>query len=143
MPAIKSPERSADAWARRSAASTPDYEAGIRDPKKDWASETAAAEKNYNAGVQAAMSRGAFGKGVKNAGTSAWQKGAIEKGVARWAGGILLAKDAYIEGFAPYALVISNTKLPPRGPKGDPKNIERVRVMADVLHKKKIALTTA
>jgi hypothetical protein len=143
MPAIKDMSKIKETWKRRAQASTPEYEDGVRNPKKDWASETAAAEKNYNSGVNAAMARGAFGKGVKNAGTEAWQKGAIEKGTTRWAVGIALAEDKYVEGFAPYAAVIANTKLPPRGPKGDPKNIERVRVMADVLHKKKISLTTA
>jgi len=142
MANIKPMDRITDSWKRRSAASTPDYEAGIRDPKADWATETAAAEKNYNNGVQAAMSRGAFGKGVKTAGTSKWQKMALEKGTARWAQGIAMAEGAYVEGFTPYANVIANTKLPPRGPKGDPKNIERVRVMADALHKEKIKRTT-
>jgi len=88
------------------------------------------------------MARGAFGKGVKTAGTSKWQRNALEKGCARWANGIMLAEDAYIQGFTPYAQVISNTKLPPRGPKGDPKNIERVRVMADALHAEKVKRTT-
>ena len=143
MPAIKDMSKISETWKRRSQASTPDYEDGVRNPKTDWAIATAGAEKNYNEGVNAAMSRGAFGKGVKNAGTEAWQKGAIEKGTARWANGIALAEDKYIAGFAPYATLIANTKLPPRGPKGDPKNIERVRVMADKLHKQKIELTTA
>jgi hypothetical protein len=143
MPAIKDMSKIKETWKRRSQASTPDYEDGVRNPKTDWAAATAAAEKNYNAGVNAAMGRGAFGKGVKTAGTEAWQKGAIEKGVRRWADGILLAEDKYVEGFAPYASVIANTKLPPRGPKGDPKNIERVRVMAAKLHEEKIRRTTA
>ena len=143
MPAIKSPERCADAWKRRSAASTPDYEAGVRDPKTDWAQATKAAEGNYNKGVQAAMSRGAFGKGVSNAGTEKWQKNAIAKGTQRWAAGIALAEDAYIVGFTPYATTIANTKLPPRGPKGDPGNINRVAVMAKALHDKKLSLTSA
>lgn len=142
MANIKSMDRITDSWKRRSAASTPDYEAGIRDPKADWATETAAAEKNYNDGVNAAMSRGAFGKGVKDAGTTKWQKNALEKGTQRWAQGIALAHQAYVDGFTPYANVIANTKLPPRGAKGDPQNIERVRVMAVALHAEKVKRTT-
>ncbi|MCK4626063.1 MAG: hypothetical protein KAV00_12175 [Phycisphaerae bacterium] len=142
MPEIKSMDRIKDAWKRRSAASTPDYTAGIQNPRKDWASETVAAEENYNAGVQAAVARGAFGKGVADAGTDKWKRNALSKGVQRWASGIALAENAYVAGFTPYAQVIANTTLPPRGPKGDPKNIERVRVMADALHQEKVRRTT-
>ena len=139
MPKIKPMNRITETWDRRSAASTPDYEAGVKDPRKDWAEEAKEAEDNYNKGVQAAITRGAFGKGVTNAGTSKWQQAALQKGVARWSDGIRMAKDAYVRGFAPFHSVIANTTLPPRGPKGDPKNIERVRVMADALHKEKLA----
>lgn len=142
MPQVKSMDRIKDAWKRRSAASTPDYTAGIQNPRKDWAQESAAAEENYNAGVQAAISRSAFGKGVADAGTAKWKKNALAKGVTRWASGIALAEGAYVDGFAPYRTIIENTSLPARGPKGDPKNIERVRVMADALHQEKLRRTT-
>ena len=142
MPQVKSMDRIKDAWKRRSAASVPDYTAGIQNPRKDWAQETVAAEDNYNAGVQAAVSRGAYGKGVADAGTAKWKKNALSKGVARWSQGIGLAEGAYVDGFAPYRTIIENTTLPPRGPKGDPKNIERVRVMADALHEEKLRRTT-
>lgn len=138
MAKIKPMGRITETWDRRSAASTPDYEAGVRDPAKDWAEEASGAEDNYNAGVQAAIARGAFGKGVTNAGTAKWQKNAIEKGTQRWAAGIRLAKDAYVRGFSPFHAVIQNTTLPPRGPKGDPKNIRRVEVMAAALHEEKL-----
>ena len=142
MPEMKSMARSVDAWKRRSAASVPDYEAGIRNPKKDWAQETAAAEDNYNTGVTAAISRKAFGKGVRDAGTAKWQSNAIAKGTVRWSQGIAAAEQNYVEGFAPYAQVIQNTTLPPRGPKGAPENIERVRIMAGALHDEKVKRTT-
>jgi hypothetical protein len=142
MADIKDMGRITDAWKRRSQASTPDYEAGVRNPRKDWARQTAAAEDNYNKGVQAAISRKAFGKGVQNAGTEKWQRNAIEKGTMRWADGINASEKAYADGFAPYADVIRNTSLPARGAKGDPKNIERVRVMAKALHDKKVSLTS-
>ena len=138
MAKIKPMGRITDTWKRRSAASTPDYEAGIKDPRKDWAEEATAAEKNYNAGVTAAIQRGAFGKGVSKAGTDHWQKMALQKGTARWSDGIRMASDAYVKGFAPYHSVIANTTLPPRGPKGAPENIERVRVMAEALHDEKL-----
>ena len=139
MANIKPMDRITETWKRRSDASTPDYEAGIINPRRDWAASAKAAEDNYNKGVTAAIARKAFGKGVTKAGTEHWQRNALEKGVVRWAQGIGMAKEAYVKGFEPFHRVIQNTTLPPRGPKGDPNNIERVRVMADALHKAKLA----
>lgn len=138
MANIKSMDRATDKWQRVASVSQTEYKAGVSDPKTDWAQATAAAEANYNQGVQAAISRSAFGKGVKNAGTAKWQKGAIEKGATRWSEGISLSGDAYAEGFAPYRQVIANLKLPARGPKGDPKNIQRVAAVASALHDAKL-----
>lgn len=140
MADIKPLARTKEKWKRQSAVSTPEYEAGVRDPKTDWSDATAAAEKNYNTGVQQAIQRGAFGRGVKKAGTAAWQEGALTKGTTRWAQGIAISEDKYAEGFAPYHDVISNLKLPARGPKGDPANIQRVAAVAKALHDKKIAI---
>lgn len=136
--AIKNIDRSVLKWERQSAASGPEYEAGIRDPRGDWAQNTQAAEKNYASAVQAAIGRGAFGKGVARAGTAKWQENALAKGPSRWIQGVNLGQAAYKMGFQPYHDVIANLTLPTRGPKGDPKNIERVRVIADALHKKKL-----
>lgn len=138
MANIKPMNRITDAWKRRSQASTADYEAGIRDPKADWQQRTLAAEDAYNKGVQASLARKGFASGVKDAGTAKWQEKALQKGVGRWAEGIALAESDYVKGFQPYADVIARTNLPERGPKGDPKNYERVRVMGTALHNAKI-----
>lgn len=127
-------------WQRRAGSAGTEYAEGVKNPKKDWATETAAAEGNYEAGLQKSISRKAFGKGVKKAGTSKWQQNSIEKGPARYAQGVSQAGDAYATGFAPFAQTIANTTLPPRGPKGDPNNIQRVVVIAKALHEKKISL---
>ena len=138
MPAIKSLTRIGNRWVDVASNSAGEYEEGVRNPRKSWAKETAAAEDNYNKGVQAAIQRKAFGKGVVKAGDQKWAEGAVNKGVLRWPEGIRIAKPAYEAGFAPYHSVIANTVLPPRGPKGDPKNINRVAVMAKALHDEKI-----
>jgi hypothetical protein len=127
-------------WMRVSAASEESYKEGIQNPRKDWARETALSESNYKAAVTKAASEGRFGKGVRQAGTEKWQRNAIAKGPARWSQGINLSSDAYSTGFAPYRQVIESTKLPDRRPKGDPANIDRVRVMAAALHEAKIRM---
>lgn len=137
---IKPLEQTAEKWIRISQASAPDYVAGVQNPRSDWAKQTAAAEKNYEAGVQASIARKGFSKGVVKAGTAKWQQNTIEKGSARWPQGISIAGPAYVAGFSPYHSVIAGLTLPARGPKGDPRNIDRVRVVTEALHKKKVEL---
>lgn len=139
MPAVKSLDRISSKWARVAAVSQGEYEEGVKNPRVDWAEATKAAEANYERGVQAAIQRKSFGKGVSKAGTAKWQTNTLTKGPSRWAGGIQISEQAYQSGFAPYREVIMRTVLPPRGPKGDPKNIQRVAVLADALHKERIS----
>lgn len=140
MPAIKTLDFISAKWKRVTALSSESYKEGVENPKTDWAKATAAAEDNYNKGVQAAIQQKRFGKGVRKAGTSKWQQGAVLKGTTRWPEGIRLSGTAYQDGFAPFREVILTTTLPARGPKGDPKNIDRVRIMAEALHKKRLQL---
>lgn len=143
MPAVKPLDRTADKWARVAQVSGPEYEAGVRAPRKSWAQATANAASNYAKGVQAAIAGDRFSKGVKRVGDSHWQDQTLKKGPLRWAEGINLAKEAYKAGFAPYRDVIENVVLPPRGPVGDPANIQRVSVITTALHKKKLEMKGA
>ena len=140
MPEVKSLDRISNKWSNASAAATGEYEFGVQNPKVDWAQATAEAENNYKQGVIKAANEGRFGKGVRKAGTSKWQENTLSKGVGRWADGISKSKSNYERGFAPFRETIINTKLSPRGPKGDPNNIKRVAEMASALHKKKLEL---
>ena len=139
MPPVKPLSRISDKWARQSANSQSEYVAGVTNPKADWANQTIAAEGNYDRGVQQAITAKRFGKGVRRRGTSFWQERTLTKGPSRWAEGIQVSQDAYEKGFAPYRDIIEKTTLPERGPKGDPKNIQRVGVLAAALHKGKLA----
>lgn len=138
MPAIKSAGEIARKWADVTPRRDADYKAGVQTPMKDWATEAAAAEERYNSGVQDAIGRGAFAKGVHNAGSEKWKKGALEKGVNRWGPGVRVAQPDYEKGFAPYRDTIEQTSLPPRRRTGDPANIERVAAIAAALHAKKV-----
>lgn len=124
-------------WARVTPQRTQDYTEGIQDPSTDWASATKASEDRYKAGVLAAANRGAFGKGVAAAGTSRWQERSLSVGPGRFAEGVAASEDRYGEGFAPFAQTIASLSLPPRFPKGDPRNLERVKAVSQALRKKK------
>lgn len=138
MPKIRSTSEIADKWKRVTPGRTEDYRLGVENPKKDWEDETLRAESTYKEAVIKAAQEGRFGKGVKEAGTDKWKKGALEKGTQRWGPGIEMGIENYEKGFAPYRDVIEKTVLPKRYPKGDPRNLERVKAIANALHKAKV-----
>jgi len=121
-------------WQARVSVAAPDYEDGIKNPKKDWKSEAKAAEARYEDGVRAAIAEKRFGKGVEAAGTEKWQKKAIEVGVARWAPGVAAATEDYKAGMSKVLAAIEATTLPPRYAAGDPRNYERVKAIGQAVH---------
>lgn len=138
MPAIRSNVGSK--WARVTALRGSDYQEGVNNPRTDWQQATLAGAKNQAEGVQKAIAEKRFEKGVQKAGTSKWSKGVTGKGVARFGQGVQEGQSSYESGISPYLQVIEQTSLPPRYPKGDPRNLERVKVMSDALRKKKLSL---
>lgn len=141
MPKVRT--GAAGKWSRRASAATEDFVAGVNDPRRDWQTATVAAEQSYKTGVQAAAQRGAFGAGVKAAGSEKWKRKTVSKGAARFSQGVTDAQGDYATAVAPYLQTIEQTALPPRGPKGDPANIQRVAVIAKSLRDKKLSLTGA
>jgi len=143
MPNIRDIRTLQEKWARKAAQASPDYEAGVAQPLTDWQQATQAARESWAAGVQQAIQRNAFAAGVQRAGTQKWQQGALEKGARRFTEGVQVAQqhNAWQAGFEPYANVIQGVQLPQRGPKGDPRNIERVAAMARALREAKLRRT--
>lgn len=133
MPVVKNIAKIAEKWARVTPQRSADYEAGVKDPIRDWATNTVAANAAYKAGVADAIAKDRFAKGVAKVGTEKWKRKATEVGPARFAQGVQVAQPDYEKGFSAFRDVIEKTTLPPRFAKGDPRNIDRVRVMAAAL----------
>jgi len=138
MPAIRPIGSVASKWAQRAGTAGPQYADGVKAPKYDWATNASAGQANWEAGTQAAAVAKSFGKGVAKAGTAKWQSKAVSKGTQRYGPGVADAQPDYQSGFEPYANVISSTTLPPKFAKGDPRNVQRVQVMAAALRKAKM-----
>jgi len=132
---VPSASNIAKKWARVTAERTVDYEQGVRNPQADWADETQAAEGRYEEGLKLSMAQKRFGKGVGAAGTAKQQKASIEKGVeeGRWSGGVRVAEPEMASGMDAVVRVMEGVKLPPKYPKGDPRNLERVKAVAMAL----------
>lgn len=137
MANIKPTDRIAEKWARVTPQRTQDYTDGIENPRRPWAEATAAAEQTYKDGVTNAANKGRFSRGVRATGNDGWSRKTREKGPQRFAEGVALAQPDYAAGFAPYAQVIQSTTLPPRYPKGDPRNYQRVQTIGTALANKR------
>lgn len=137
MAEIKSLSAIRDKYARVTPMRAEDYAEGVLNPRRDWASAALGGNAAWKAGVQAAITRDAFARGVRETGTPHWQEKAATLGAERWGPGVLAGVDAYERGFGPYHEVIMATKLPARYPVGDPRNYERVKAIGTALRKKK------
>lgn len=133
--------RTIDVIAKKWSSVTPqrsgDYEAGVKAPRASWSRQAVAALDAWKAGVQAAVAANSYSKGVTRAGDTAWEEGAINKGLQRWGPGVQLSMDKYQRGFAPYREAIAGVVLPPRYARRDPRNLARVAAIVDALKRKK------
>jgi len=139
MPKIRSIDEITRKWHDVTPLRADEYVAGVQNPKEDWKTQTLGAAKNYELAIAASVANKSFDKGVGKSSTGRWQDKAVKKGGVRFGPGVTEAAPDFHRGFAPYRDVISNTTLPRRYPKGDPRNLERVRVMAKALRDKKLA----
>lgn len=134
MPAIKPIGVIAEKWGRVTPLRTRDYELGVENPRRPWEASTIAAADTYEQGIIEAIADERFQHGVRAAGDEKWRSKTLEKGPTRWAQGVRISEPDYQAGFAPYRDEIERIVLPPRGPRGSPANIERVRIIAERLH---------
>jgi len=118
----------------------PYYESGVRAPDEDWATKSKGAEPAYEGGVQGAISKKLYGKGVTKAGTPKWQEKTIKKGVedGRFRAGVTGAEADFSAGFAPYQAELARLILPAKGPRGDPRNVQRVEAIRKALYEKRV-----
>ena len=139
MADIRSLAKIKEKYGRVTPGKGPELEAGLRDPKKNWHEHTLAASEAWRGGVEGAIARDGFAKGVGAVDQSDYLDPALKLGVKRYRDGVTYGVPKYGTKFAPFRDVIAATILPPRGPVGDPANVERVRIMAAALHDAKVA----
>jgi len=135
---VKSSTEASGKFTSRAAAAAPDYQRGVQGAGEDWQRNTAASEENYNAAVTEAIGRHAFARGVTAAGGAKFAAKAADLGARRFPEGIRAAGPAFESGVAPYLQTIGGLTLPPRRPKGDPANFQRVQVIGEALRRRKV-----
>lgn len=131
-------EKIVDKWNRRVNIAGPEFEDGLRNPKRDWETATLAAVSAWEAAIQEAIRAGTYAAGIREAGTRKWQDRALSLGVARWGPGVAIAMPDYRTGFAPYHAALERLTLPARFARGDSRNYERVKAIGVTLRKIKL-----
>jgi len=117
----------------------------IETPKAadDWFARTIEAAATYKTAVQVPNIDKLFSGGVKRVGAAKFKRKVEAVGVARYGPGVRAAEQDMREGIAPYLEELARIDVPARKPRGDPANLERVRVIFDALHKKRLEILAA
>ena len=126
-----------DKWSRRATAAGPEYQAGIQTPRVPWSQGAIAASPAWKQAVTDAASKDLFAKGVTKAGDAKWAAKALSVGVRRYPEGVTAAKDDYKGNFAPFYDALGKVALPARAPRGDPRNLERVKAIVQTMRQVK------
>jgi hypothetical protein len=136
---VKAVADAATKFVNRASAAGGDYKTGVSNAGQTWADHTSQATDTYAAGVQAAIGRGAFGKGVQKAGPQKYQTNASTKGANHYPEGIRGGQQAYQQNASPYFDALSGIVYPPRRPRGDPANQARSIIVQTTLHTKRVS----
>jgi len=136
MPKVRS--GSGQRWVGRASIASDEYKSGIQNPRGDWATNAAAAADNQALGAQQAIADKRYEKGIQKAGTARWREKSLQKGAQRFVQGVQGSQGDYERGVKPYLDVIESTTLPPKYPKGDPRNLARVEALNKALRAKKM-----
>lgn len=135
--------RTTDKWIRRARVAGPDYEAGVKAPKRAWAAAAAAAKGTFKMAITSAEVPDLFVRGIERAGDARWSEMAIKKGIDRFAPGIELSQPYYERQMKDILGQIEAVKLKARGPRGSAQNYARVKDIGDKLHAWRLAQRSA
>ena len=135
---MKSAAQSSKKWVEKSGQSAGDYKDGVLNTTKDQAAAAIAAAADYASGVQAAITRGAFAKGLQKSGKSKWQQNSAEKGANRFGEGVANAENEYVQGSSAYDGARAAASSMPRGPKGSEQRYARSKAVGQALRKQKL-----
>lgn len=135
---VKNAADAAAKFVARAQAAGPAYQSGVQGAGDTWQSHAMAGEASYGAGVTAAIGAKRFSKGIQKAGATKYVSRASGVGAARYPQGVAAAGPAWQSGTQPYLDTLAGLTLPPRAPRGDPGNIQRVAAVAAALRAKKL-----
>lgn len=140
MPAVKDLTSSAQKWSRNAGAASTEFAANAQGAADKWGTATRASGANFRQAISAGNIQAKFEKGVAKAvqlGRFAKKLAAV--GAGRYSEGVGSAQQDWSTGFEPYQSTLQTITLPPRAPRGDARNYERVKAIGQALNAKRIA----
>jgi len=140
---VKTIQKTVEKWVTEAPKRAPYYEIEAPAAADFWFEKTTAAEKTYRAAVTAPAVERRFVGGVRRVGAPKFKRKVQAVGVARFGPGIEAAKEDYNTGFTPFIDELARIEVPDRQPRGDPRNLDRVKAIFDALHKKRLAILAA
>jgi len=132
-------DRTVRKWIGRARVARPDYEEGIKAPKEPWLERAVAARDVFKAAVTAPAVPDLFVRGIKRAGKARWEDMALKKGADRFVPGIELSEPYYRGQMTDILGTIEKIVLPGRAPRGDIRNLDRVKKIFEELHAWRLA----
>ena len=140
MAAIKDLTSAAQKWSRNAGAASTEFAANAQGAADKWARAAQGAGGNFRQAISAGNIQAKFERGVAKAaqmGRFARKLAAV--GAGRYSEGVGSAQQDWSAGFEPYHGVLQTISLPPRAPRGDARNYERVKAIGQALNAKRIA----
>ncbi|MEM4431107.1 MAG: hypothetical protein QXM08_08070 [Thermofilaceae archaeon] len=129
MPIVmRSLDEIAEKWRRRCLAATGDYAKGVVAPRRPWREQTLASADKWARRVLEAAAENTYARSVAATPSEYWRSKALTTGVTRYTEGVNRSVRVY-EAFKP----LSELVPPPRAPRGDPRNLERVLAVVKAL----------
>lgn len=138
-----SPNIASEKWASRAAASSAEFAQNASSAASEWESNAIAAASNYKAAVTAGNIEQRFAGGIRRSGAARYADRVQSVGATRYSQGVSEGQGQYAARVTPFYQVIASTQLPARKPRGDAANLQRVAVLADALHKARLAAVAA
>lgn len=135
---MKSAQAASTKYVERAGQASADYVQGAEGTQRDQAAAAIAAKANYAAGVTAAITRGAYEKGLQASGKAGWLEGVRRKGQNRFAEGVAAGQLKYATNSGKYDAARGAADALPRGPKGSEANYARAKAVGQALRKTKV-----
>lgn len=135
---IKPIDQIVSKWQTRAGAAGAAYVSGVQNPRRPQGQAAANAAQAWATGVQQAVTDNRFATRVLAA-QDKYTANATSKGAARYPDGISRGGPNFTQGIQPYLNILQNLNLPPRMPKGDPANTQRVAAIDQALRAAKLA----
>lgn len=136
---VKSADVAAGKWVDNAARAADAFATEAQAASSLWEANTKAAKENYHKAITASGITDRFAGGVAKAGAAKFARKIVDVAKDRFGPGITAAKTDYTQNVAPYLATIAGLSLSPRGPRGDPKNYDRVTQVGKALSAKRLA----